>query len=575
MCITGHITREKTKLHNTNFGKEFPNYAVVFKGRLYNQKELEKRFYKKNQKVPLSIEEVILQGYMTWGKDLLLHLNGSFLLAIFDKTKEEFLIANDHFGKIPLYYSESQDGLYFSSNLKELISRYNISSEINPQALNFYLALRYIPNELCIYNHVKKLPPSHLLTYNPNSKLLTLEKYWEINTTDPPFQKDEKKLAFELEEILIKAVESRISQGLSNGAFLSGGVDSGLIVALMSSFMSSPVKTFTIGFKEPDFDESYNANIIASHYRTHHFSSIMDQSYMEHFDNIGKLLNEPLADPSVIPTYYACKLAASECQNMFCGEGADGLFLGLRTHKYTAIYSYFYPWLNPIAPILGSIGKRLPVNKKLKIIFEGLTPVQFFLRRIIINTPEERAKLLNPALKEHLGEKIHEPEQFVLSLLHSYSGSLKGKMAFYNSNTVLDNTLTMRASVTRFFNLNYSTPFLDPELVSFVFENIHPDLRIKSRRTKYILKEVAKKYLPRKLPIEKKRGFNPPFNKWFRDKWWEFACQIILDNNDMLINKEYAQKLLYKHKKQESDEGRKIFLLLTLRLWERENKLTI
>lgn len=181
---------------------------------------------------------------------------------------------------------------------------------------------------------------------------------------------------------------------------------------------------------------------------------------------------------------------------------------------------------------------------------------------------DERLELLSGEVVEQLGSDIDKPEQRAVGILDSYKGSLKGKMSYYNSSTVVDNALAMRVNLARYFSMGYRTPFLDAELVSFILNRVHPDLRIKNGVSKYLLKKVARRYLPPEPPLERKRGFNPPFSKWFRNEWWDYARGRTLDANDGYLDREYIEKLFKRHRDNVADEGRKIFTLLMLRAWQ-------
>ena len=554
--LSGYFDIDDLKCENyKTFGKS-NRYKVVFLGSLYNKRDINN-------------EEFIFQNYQEHGTDFIKNLNGSFLLVIADLLENILVIARDQFGKYPLFYAVENKKIYFSTDTKTLTNKFKISKNINLEALNYYFALRYIPIDLCIFENIKKLPSGHLLIYDLNEDNLKIDKYYYTPDTDPII-KSEKEVADNLEKLLLQSVEKRVSDK-NIGAFLSGGIDSSLNVALLSKYTNDPINTFSIGFKEKKYDESDLSRIVANYFSTKHSELELTPESTEHFEKIGKIFDEPLADPSIIPTYYACKLASENCEEVFCGEGADGLFLGLKTHGYSEKYQNLYSYTKYLFPLLKVIQKSVPDDKIWKIFIKGLTPEQFFLERSINFSSKLREKIFSNDVEQYLQDWSNSPENFIKQIFNSYKGSFKGKMGNFNSTCFTDNALSMRVQMTRYFNLKYMTPFLDKDFTDYSLSEINPELKIKDGIKKYILKKVAKKYLPPSLPIERKRGFNAPIPVWFRNNWWKYSREKILDIHDEIINRKYAEEILNKHKNSSYDLSRKIFTLLMFKLWEEEN----
>lgn len=555
-------------ISNGDFSDNQQRICIGLQGRIYNKSELLESFKDSGHKIINDSDtELVYECYLKWGEDFVYHIKGSFLIIIYDRKKKCLLITRDPFGKYPLYYSRLNGVLYFSSDIELLFSEYNVPADIDPVSVNYYFALRYVPQDSTMFKSVKKQPVATQIKYFSATNKLEEQNYWSFPSSDPYFG-DEAELADELESILINGIRMRYSDSIPAGAFLSGGIDSSLIVAMMRELFSGPLNTFSIAFADSKFDESKYSRIVSDHFGTEHHELVVDSSFSEHFQILGGLFNEPIGDPSAIPTYYLCKLASQYCENVYCGEGADCLFLGMNTHEYTYRYSQVYEKAAPIVKLLGNLRNLIPDDVKWKILFQGFSPEQFFLKRSLLFDSEERKRILSGHALETVGDQLTLPEISSLKVLDNYRGSIKGKMSYHNATTEVDNTIGMRILMANSQSLLYSTPFMDRDLVNFVAEKVHPDLRIKNRTRKYLLKKVAKRYLPAGLPIERKKGFNPPISEWLQNEWWKFTREQIMDIEDDLINRDYSEKLLQEHRSGKKDHGKKLFSLLMLRLWQ-------
>jgi len=570
----GYAHNSGFSINNGIYPDSKKRYCIGLLGRIYNSGEIRESLNKSGLKVEKNTDiELVYKSFLKWGKNFIDHLRGSFLIVIYDSQKNYLLITRDPFGKYPLYYSNYNGGLYFSSDIGLLFSEYSLPKEIDPQSINYYFALRYIPQDSTIFKGVKKQSVATQLKFNSVNDELSVNSYWSFPVTDPAYG-DEVELTDQLEEILKNSIRMRYSDSLPTGVFLSGGIDSSLLVGMMNELFSGTIKTFSIGFVDDKFDESEYSRIVSDYFATEHHELIVDSSFLEHFGKLGEFFNEPIGDPSAIPTYYLCKLASEYSTNVYCGEGADCLFLGMNTHEYTYNYSRVYEKAAPLMTLLAKLGKIIPDEVKWKILFQGLSPEEFFLKRSILFEEEERKMILSSRIKDYLGDNINLPEKTSLKVLDNYKGSIKGKMTYHNSTTEVDNTIAMRILLANAFSLYYSTPFMDLDLVKFVSGCVHPDMRIKRGVRKYLLKNVAKRYLPPTLPLNRKKGFNPPIDDWLRNDWWKFTREKILDIEDDLINRDYAETLLNKHKKENKDQGKKIFCLLMLRLWQESKNMS-
>ena len=320
------------------------------------------------------------------------------------------------------------------------------------------------------------------------------------------------------------------------GAFLSGGLDSSLIVAKMSRLSSNTLKTFSVGYNDEKYNEIPFSRIVSRYFGTDHEEFIIEPDF-DVFLESASFFDEPLGDPSIIPTYYAMRLGKKHIDTVISGDGADGLFLGFRTHylssRYGEIKKYMIP---PLEWLTGAVAGILPQEVKWRIFFENKTPEDLFLTRGIVFNAHLRKRLFkNWVLDELLREHFSEPEIYGTSTMNSYSGTLSGKMAFLTFKSDPDDILFKIDKICRNLSLNVRTPFLDTRLVEFALGKAPGNMKIRGSTTKYILKGLATKFLPKELPLDRKRGFNPPLFKWLRKEWSHNARDILMEGEDNFL----------------------------------------
>ncbi|MEE9252687.1 MAG: asparagine synthase (glutamine-hydrolyzing) [Thermodesulfobacteriota bacterium] len=511
--------------------------------------------------------QLIAKAYKTWGESCIKKLNGAFSICFHDRSKDTLYIARDHVGRKPIYYATRNGKIVFSSKISPILKTPGISRDIDLSALNYYLTYRYIPEDLCIFKDIRKIPAGCALRFTLSSGETEMTRYWEPPTVESSGM-NESALLDELEEILLDSIRLRMNGDQNTGALLSGGLDSSLIVAVMSKLSSKRVKTFTISFKDDKFSEIPFSRIVSRHFGTDSEEFVVEPD----FDSLVKavsLFDEPLADPSIFPSYFAGKLASSHCDSIISGEGADSLFIGFRSHRLSIKYRDFKKYiLPPLSWLSGALAAFIPQEVKWRIFLNNLTPEEFFLSRMMVYSAPLREKLLQGWVLEELGDRFHEPERLGASIMGSYDGTLTGKMGYLNFKSDPDDILYKLDRISSHFSYEVRTPFLDSRMVEFAFGKVPGDLKLKQGTTKYLLKKLAKKFLPPKLPLERKRGFNPPFSRWLKHDWSDYARDILLSGDEGFFNRDYIEKLLKRNKSAVSDEGRRIFCLLVFKIWE-------
>jgi len=360
--------------------KEMPSFSdpktkiwVECDGEIHNSEEVRNKLKKKGYRFEeQNNNELISNAYKEWGEKCPKALNGVFAFFIFDNVKRKLILVRDQVGRIPLYYSDFNGKFIFSSNLNEIIKIKGFPKEIDLSALNLYLTFRYIPGEKTIFKNIRKVLPGCYVRYNLDSRILEEWKYWE-----PPLEEtqtgNETELIDELEILLENAIKLRLDGESNPAAFLSGGLDSSILVALMSKLSSKPVKTFIVGYLDKHYNETGYSRIVSDYFKTDHHELFIKPD-IDHLIDCITELHEPLADPSIIPTYHALNFANENVNSVLTGDGADGLFLGLRTHvlssKHLAINNKIP---KPLRYIKGKMAGMFPEEYKLKIFLDNIS----------------------------------------------------------------------------------------------------------------------------------------------------------------------------------------------------------
>lgn len=550
-------------------GFEKPGVSVLAgcDGEIHNSREIRNGIGEPGSLSEENSNELVAAAYEKWGSKCFRRLNGAFVCYVIDKAKRELILARDQIGRVPLYFSKIGDQFIFSSDLGEIVGSEGFSREIDPISLNYYLALRYIPADRTIFKNVRRVLPGTFVSYHIDSGDLRETRYWE-----PPLEEretgDEEELFSELDELFEEAVRLRLEGGDVPGAFLSGGLDSSLIVALMSRLSSRPVKTFIVGYSDKNYDETRYSRIVSRYFETDHHELFVEPDADSFIDCVSRF-QEPLADPSIIPTSRALALAGANVKSVLSGDGADGLFLGFRTHRFSlkhlAIDGVFPRSLKYLR---GKVAGFFPEEHGLRVFLEDIPSKQFFLRRNTVFNDVMRRRLFKPQAAEELGENFYEPERYAASVFESYDGTFGGKMGFFTYKSDPDDILYKIHSLSRDLGLGVRTPFLDTNIVEFALGKVPANLKLRGNVTKYLLKRLGEKYLPPELPLERKRGFNPPLSRWLKNEWKDFAAEILLDGDDEFFDRQYIERLIRLNEKPRSDQTRRLFALMVFKIWK-------
>ncbi len=499
-------------------------YVIVFNGEVYNYKELVKKLnareestaedtnvvhHSTDQFQTQSDTEVLVESFKKWGKKCLKELNGMFAFAIYDKVKKSLFLARDAMGIKPLFYYSDENNFVFASEIKAIKELKTIRSRltVNQNAISDFLQLGYIPGSATIYNEIKKVPQGHFLEIQPDFQL-ELQPWWELDEQiETEICTDEMAATKRLEKLLENSVKSRLVADVTVGSFLSGGTDSSLVSSIANKFTEKPLKTFTIGFENKQFDESVHASKVAKAIDSDHSEWILNEKMaMDLLPEIISTYDEPFADSSAIPTMLVSKLAREEVKVVLTGDGGDELF-----HGYGS-----YTW----AERLGSNAKR-----SLAQVTSGA------MRRLGNSRVKRIGELMNTKGSE-LRSHIFSQEQYFFSqqeienlvvsqkkgnILEYEDPALKRKLsdaeyqAFFDLKYYLPDDLLVKVDrATMKYGLEARVPLLDKKLVRFAL-NLDPALK---KKEKYLLKQVLYQHLPESLFDRPKWGFGVPLGKW-------------------------------------------------------------
>ena len=551
---------------------------LVFNGEIYNYKELRGRLVDQGHIFKSNADsETIIHLYEDYGKDCVKYLRGFFAFAVWDETKKLLLLARDRVGKKPLLYYYDGENFCFASEFLALFSSGLIKKEINYEAIHYYLTFGYIPAPLTIYENIFKLPPARLLILK--ARKITLEQYWRLDYSHK-INISEGDAAEEVLKLIKEAVKIRLYSDVPLGAFLSGGIDSSTIVALMSQLSETKVKTFSIGFKEHDYSELGYARTISKRFNTEHNEFIVKPKALEILPLLVEHYGEPYADSSCIPTYYVAKETRKYVTVALNGDGGDELFAGYERYQAMLAAEIYQKFPNFTKNIISNLFCSLPDStnsknrlRKIRRFFEAinLPRNQRYLRWVGVFSDDLRDSLYSDDFKK----KVHgnDPLNWLLPYLNHPNGlELLDRLLMTDTHTYLPNDLLVKVDITSMANsLEGRSPFLDHKLMEFV-ARLPPEYKMKRFIKKYILKKAIKGLVPEKNVHRRKMGFGVPVGEWFRSDLKGLLFETILSDkffNRGYFNSEAIRNMVYQHINGQKDYTLQLWALLMLELWHK------
>ncbi|MBN9590194.1 MAG: asparagine synthase (glutamine-hydrolyzing) [Alphaproteobacteria bacterium 64-11] len=498
--------------------------TVVFNGEIYNFPELRAELEAHGARfVTSSDTEVLLHGWRQWGVQMLARLRGMFAFALWDSRDETLVLARDPLGKKPLHYALLADGtLAFASELKSLLCHSGLDRTLDNEAVSDFFTYGYVPDPKTIYRAARKLPPAHYLVVQRGSAP-RIARYWNLLDTLDEAPRNHDPVEALLEH-LTGAVGRRLISDVPLGALLSGGVDSGAVVALMAGFAPAHLDTFSIGFGERAFDESAYARTVSEDYGSRHFTQTVDADDFSLLPRLPEIYDEPFGDVSAIPTFAVCVLARRHVTVALTGDGGDEALAGYRRYRFHLLAGQARRWIPRwMRPALAAVAGRYPqpawlprpLRARATLTEWSLDPADAYVRMVSALPREVRAALLTPAFRESLdgydSAAVVRDHFNVDAPLDPLQRAQYADVMTYLPGDIL--VKVDRASMAN--SLELRAPMLDQDFFAWAFAQT-PQAKIAGVEGKAILKQAMEPYLPRDLLYRPKQGFTVPLAHWFR-----------------------------------------------------------
>ena len=558
---------------------------ITFNGEIYNYLELKTELLELGYRFKSKTDtEIIIYGYQEFGIDFFKKMNGMFAFCIFDKRKSEFILVRDRLGQKPLHFYFSKKKFAFSSELKSLIKLPFISKNIDLKNLSRYFSFEYVPAPYSIFEDVFKLEPGHFLKIKvKNSELmLSKKKYWDIDFKKREVASNQEDAGKDIIRLLKKSIDRRLMSDVPLGVFLSGGIDSAGIVALLSEIMDPrKIKTFTIGFDEKSFNESNYAAKISRIFRTDHHQQILSlEKMLGIIPEIFEKLDEPFADASIIPTYLLSKFTKKYVTVALGGDGGDELFAGYDPFLATYWSKYYekIPYqiheniIKPLVDKLPVSSKNMSLDFKMKHFLKG-----------VYNSPIIRNQIWLGAFNQSEHKKLFSADvNEKITGFDSYD-ILKKDLAYtnfrddfdlithhYQKNYLSDDILVKVDRASMMNSLEVRAPFLDVDLVEYA-NSLPSNYKIRRTVRKYILKKSLEGKLPNDILYRKKKGFGIPLTKWIKDDLKkEIVGMLNYDKikREGIFNPKSVSEILNQHFNNKKDNRKQIWSLYVFEKWQ-------
>jgi asparagine synthase (glutamine-hydrolysing) len=551
---------------------------IVFNGEIYNYRDLRRRLEGSGHKFQSNSDtETIVHLYEDLGTECFSHLNGMFAVAIWDRTKRQVVLARDRLGKKPLFYQWRDKQLLFGSELKALAQSPDFDSQLSPGAIDQFLTYQYVPHPNSIYKMSRKLPPGHVAVVREDG--VEVKNYWHFDwRAESPIS--EQEAAAKLDELLRDSIRLRLRSDVPLGAFLSGGVDSSLIVALAQLQMDTPLHTFSIGFNEADFDETHYARQVAGWVRTEHNEFKVTPDAVSVLDQLVWHYDEPFGDSSAIPTWYLCQKTREQVTVALSGDGGDELFAGY--DRYRALWlSGWFNRLIPAAPILGSrFVQGLPHSnrqrsfvRRLQRFGEALNQpaARQYMNWLQIFSERMRAELYRDDFVEQLPNE--DPYEFFESAWKNVGDRNPiSRASLADLVTYLPCDLLTKVDIASMAHgLECRQPFLDYRLVEFAAA-LPVSLKFRFGSGKRLLRKTFERVLPRQIWTRKKMGFGVPLGDWFKNELRDLTRERLLSHESrchQFLRPEAIAVLVEQHMSGRINHCYRLWNLLILESWLR------
>ncbi|MDN7228457.1 asparagine synthase (glutamine-hydrolyzing) [Planococcus sp. N064] len=541
------------------FYSENNNLVAMANGEIYNFIELRRELKSKGHVFNTDSDcEVILHGYEEYGEAIVSKLRGMFAFVIWDRNNKKLVAGRDMFGIKPLYYGKMNDTFFFGSEIKSFLPHPNFQKEFNQDALLPYLSFQYSVLEETFFKGIFKLPAAHYLVYEKGEA--RLQKYWA-----PDFQPKNRKLEQLVNEIDDTIQESILSHRISDvkvGSFLSSGVDSSYVASVLK-----PDKTFTVGFSDQNFSEIDNAKMLSAELEIQNKHAILDpDACFTQFEAIQYQMDEPHADPSIVPLYFLAELAKKDVTVILSGEGADEMFGGYEAYDMTSLMKKYRKLPGFVRTPAGRLASKLPdMRGKQFLMHAGLPVEEWFIGQ---------ANIFREAEAKYLVKEPYRHGPSVREIVAPYYEQVKDqddltKKQFLDMNLWLVGDILLKADkMSMAHSLEVRVPFLDKKVMA-IAEQVPAKYRINKNETKHAMRLAARKALPEASAARKKIGFPVPIRNWIREERFYRQIKAYFTNADAasFFNVEEIMSLLNEHYEGKANNGRKIWTIFTFLVW--------
>ena len=554
--------------------------TFVGNGEIFNYRALRDELLGKGHRFRTGSDmEVIVHGYEEWGDRVTERVNGQFAFALWDGARRRLLAARDRAGEKPLYYYDGGEDIVFASEIKSLLARSDVPRELNPEALDCFLTYEFIVAPLSIFKGVAKLPPAHAMSVE-NGEVKTWP-YWS-----PPAQvvdgRSDREWIEELRETLGRAVRSQMMSDVPLGAFLSGGIDSSTVVAMMAEASERPIKTFSIAFQESSYDESAYAREIASLFATEHHEELVAADVAELFDKLIVHLDEPFADVSLFPTYLVSQVAAKEVKVVLSGDGGDELFAGYDWYVADRLAQKLarFPGKNALR-LLHAMSEWVPpsekkkglVNKAKRFLEGTQAAPELEHYRWLWHLPvEQKKRLYTASLSEALAS--YDPKLHVLETLGAGGDDLLNRQLFADFKLFLSDDILVKVDrMSMATSLEARAPFLDRDVIELAFR-MPGHLKLREDGTsKYVLKQAMTGVLPDAVLHRRKEGFSIPLKNWLRRELRPLMDELLSEERIRargLFEPAEVARLRREHVAGSRNHAHQLFPLMVFERWAEE-----
>ena len=552
---------------------------VVFNGEIYNFAEIRAELVSGGHRFRThSDTEVIVHAYEQWGERAIDRFRGMFAFALWDEPKRRLLLVRDRLGVKPLYYSTTAAGVTFGSEIKSILEDPDVPRGWSPEALDAYLALQYIPAPQTIFKAVSKLPPGHLLVAERGR--VTIRRYWDLEFTGDGDPSREREYLDRLDALVSESVRLRLVSDVPLGAFLSGGIDSSAVVAAMAETCAGRVVTTSVGFNEHAFNELEYARTVARHLGVEQHETIVHPGDSEIVDLLPKLawhLDEPFADSSAVPTYYVSKAARQHVTVALSGDGGDELWAGYARHRVERSELQARRWLGTTAGRLAGRGaEHLPLGLKgvRSLRHLALTPADACARKHGYGQFEEGGR--GALYSSDFAARVRHADPF-LSLRLAYESCASkdplDRALYADVKTYLaDDIMTKVDKMSMAVSLESREPLLDHKLLEFA-ATVPTSLKLKHGQSKYLLRRLLERRIPKAIVDRPKHGFEAPIGEWLRGPLAPMVDALLTDGrlrDRGIFNDRGISEVWREHRDGRRDHRHRIWSLVMLELWFRQ-----